>query len=190
MLKKFNRFFHLPTNRIDMSFTPFMANVNGNILQIMQATDDNIPDLLVLEEQVYSGRTPWSKFSFKTELEKRHNSLYLVVYQASTLVAFIGARFSPEETHITNIAVSPLFQGQHIGRYLMELMIDRARENDSDCVSLEVRVDNEIAQNLYNSLGFRGNFIRKNYYSATHTDAMNMVLWLKPHRINRKKSTF
>lgn len=40
-----------------MSFTPFIANVNGKRLQIMQATDDNIPDLLVLEEQVYSGRT-------------------------------------------------------------------------------------------------------------------------------------
>lgn len=33
-----------------MSFTPFIANVNGKRLQIMQATDDNIPDLLVLEE--------------------------------------------------------------------------------------------------------------------------------------------
>ena len=30
-----------------MSFTPFIANVNGKRLQIMQATDDNIPDLPV-----------------------------------------------------------------------------------------------------------------------------------------------
>ena len=66
----------------------------------------------------------------------------------------------------------------------------RARENDSDCVSLEVRVDNEIAQKLYRSLGFEGTFIRKNYYHDTHTDAMNMVLWLKPHQIKRKKFTF
>lgn len=58
MLKKFNQFLHLPINRIDMDFTPFIANVNGKILQVMQATDDNIPDLLVLEEQVYSGHTP------------------------------------------------------------------------------------------------------------------------------------
>lgn len=58
MLKKFNQFFHLPINRIDMDFTPFIANVNGKILQVMQGTDDNIPDLLVLEEQVYSGHTP------------------------------------------------------------------------------------------------------------------------------------
>lgn len=105
-----------------MSFTPFIANVNGKRLQIMQATDDNIPDLLVLEEQVYSGRTPWNKFSFERELEKRHNCLYLVVYYESMLVAFIGARFTPEETHITNIAVAPAFQNMHIGRYLMTVI--------------------------------------------------------------------
>ena len=76
MLKKFNQFFHQQLNQIDMSFTPFIANINGKRLQIMQATDDNIPDLLILEEQVYSGRTPWNKFSFEHELQKRHNCLY------------------------------------------------------------------------------------------------------------------
>lgn len=190
MLKKFNQFFHPQVNRIDMNFSPFMVNINGNVLQVMQATDDNILDLLVLEEQVYSGHTPWNKFSFESELRKRQSSLYLVVYHASTLVAFIGARFNPEETHITNIAVSPLYQHQHIGKYLMELMIDLARENTSDCVTLEVRTDNEIAQRLYRTLGFKGNFIRKNYYQDTNTDALNMVLWLKPHKIKRKKFTF
>ncbi|MBC7032835.1 ribosomal-protein-alanine N-acetyltransferase, partial [Salmonella enterica subsp. enterica serovar Enteritidis] len=55
MLKKFNQFFHPQVNRIDMNFSPFMVNINGNVLKVMQATDDNIPDLLVLEEQVYSG---------------------------------------------------------------------------------------------------------------------------------------
>lgn len=189
MLKKFNQFFH-PRGLVDISFTPFVTSINGKILQVIQATDDNIPDLLVLEEQVYSGRTPWNQFSFKTELRKRHNSLYLVVYNESNLVAFIGARFTPEETHITNIAVAPNFQNQHIGRYLMEMMINRARDNDCDCVTLEVRTDNEVAQHLYQSLGFQGNFIRKNYYQDTHTDAMNMVLWLKPHQVRRRKFTF
>ena len=64
-----------------------------------------------------------------------------------------------------------------------------------DCLSakrdeLNSKTDNEIAQRLYQSLGFKGNFIRKDYYQDTHTDAMNMVLWLKPHQIKRKKFTF
>ncbi|KRM40918.1 ribosomal protein ala-acetyltransferase [Lactobacillus hamsteri DSM 5661 = JCM 6256] len=163
--------------------------VNGKVLQVMQATDNDIPGLLILEKQVYSGQTPWSSFSFESELKKRKNSLYLVVYQASTLVAFIGARFYSRETHITNIAVAPQFQGQHIGKRLMELMIDRARENDNECVSLEVRIDNEIAKKLYRSLGFEEIFIRKNYYQDTHTDAINMILWLRKNQNKGKKFT-
>ena len=93
MLKKFNQFFHQSVNQIDMSFTPFITNVNGKILQVMQANDDNIPDLLVLEQQVYSGRTPWNQFSFATELRKRNNSLYLVVYHASNLAPMNATKF-------------------------------------------------------------------------------------------------
>ena len=151
-------------------------------MQVMQATDDNIPDLLILEKQVYSGSTPWSSFSFKTELAKRQNSLYLVVYHESTLVAFIGARFHPRETHVTNIAVAPEFQRKHIATYLMNFIIDKARINDSEAVSLEVRVDNRGAQSLYRKLGFKSTFIRKNYYQDD-TDAINMMLWLTPHRV-------
>ncbi|WP_025080029.1 ribosomal protein S18-alanine N-acetyltransferase [Lactobacillus hamsteri] len=189
MLKKFNDFFHPVENRININFSPFIMTVNGKVLQVMQATDNDIPGLLILEKQVYSGQTPWSSFSFESELKKRKNSLYLVVYQASTLVAFIGARFYSRETHITNIAVAPQFQGQHIGKRLMELMIDRARENDNECVSLEVRIDNEIAKKLYRSLGFEEIFIRKNYYQDTHTDAINMILWLRKNQNKGKKFT-
>ncbi|RVU71389.1 MULTISPECIES: ribosomal protein S18-alanine N-acetyltransferase [Lactobacillus] len=193
MLKKFkrlNNFFHPEVNKIDMNFSPFAMTVNGKVLQVMQATDNDIPALLVLEKAVYSGHTPWSSFSFESELKKRKNSLYLVVYQASTLVAFIGARFHPREAHITNIAVAPDYQGQHIGRRLLELMIDRARKNESECVSLEVKIDNDVAKRLYESIGFEATFIRKNYYQDTHTDAVNMILWLKPHQIKRRKLTF
>ncbi len=192
MLKKFRRindFFHPEANRVKMNFSPFVMLNHGQILQVMKATDNDIPALIVLEKEVYSGHTPWSSFSFKTELEKRKNSLYLVVYNASNLVAFIGARFHPREAHITNIAVAPAYQNQHIGRRLLELMIDRARQNQSECVSLEVRIDNQIAKHLYRSLGFEATFIRKNYYQNIHTDAVNMVLWLRPHQIKGKKLT-
>lgn len=172
-----------------MDFTPFVTTVGNNRLQVMLASDENIPDLLVLEKEVYSGQTPWSSFSFKTELRKRKNSLYLFVYEASTLVAFIGARFHPREAHITNIAVVPKYQGQHIGHMLLELMIERARQNNCECVSLEVRIDNDRAKRLYSELGFEATFVRKNYYQDTHTDAVNMVLWLKPHRIRKRKFT-
>lgn len=193
MLKKFrklNHFFHPVSSHVKMDFAPFVMFNQGQALQVMKATTNDVPNLLALEREVYAGQTPWSRFSFETELRKTQNSLYLVVYHSSKLVALIGARFYPREAHITNLAVAPAYQNRHIARRLMALMIERARDNNSECVSLEVRIDNQVAKNLYRSLGFEATFIRKNYYQTSHTDAVNMVLWLKPHQVKRRKLTF
>jgi len=44
-------------------------------------------------------------------------------------------------------------------------------------MSLEVRVSNEIAQNLYRKLGFQNGGIRKGYYMDNYEDAL--VMWVK-----------
>ena len=53
-----------------MSFSPFALRLDNQTYQIMKASDENIADLLGLEQEVYFGRTPWSRFSFKSELKK------------------------------------------------------------------------------------------------------------------------
>lgn len=176
MWKKFSYFFH--PDKIDLSFSPFAMRLNGQTLQVMKASDENISDLLVLEQEVYSGRTPWNKFSFKNELQKHTNSIYLVVYEGSTLVAFIGMRMQAQEGHITNIAVKPAYQHQGIGTFLLKLMIDLARKNNAVQMTLEVRTDNEEAKGVYKKLGFEPNFVRRNYYISEHADALSMILKL------------
>lgn len=186
MLKKFknlNHFFHLDSNHISTKFSPFVTIIGGVRLQVMRATNDDIPELLTLEREVYAGETPWSDLSFRSEFQKK-KSLYLVAYHASNLVAFIGVRFLTREAHITNIAVAPEFQGKGIGSFLLKLMIQRARENHCECISLEVKIDNDPAKRLYQELGFEATFIRKNYYQD-NTDAVNMVCWLLPHKLKK-----
>lgn len=173
MLKKFNYFFHQP--EIDLTFPSYALRLNGQTLQIMKASDENISDLLILEEQVYSGKTPWNKFSFESELKKHSNSIYLVVYESSTLVAFVGMRLQAQEGHITNIAVKPSYQHQGIGTYLLNTMIELARKNHAIQMTLEVRVDNDNAKSVYQGLGFEPNFVRKNYYVSEHVDALSMI---------------
>lgn len=183
MLKKFRSFFRSPAS-IDISFTPFVVRLNHRSLQVMQASDANIPDLLFLEREVYSGRTPWSRFSFKNEIRKKSSCLYLVVYDASVLVAFVGMRFNLTEAHITNIAVKSEYQNQGIANYLLKLLINKAKQNEICQVTLEVRSDNYVAQHVYRKLGFKDNFIRKNYYTDTHTDAISMILRLQAQSFN------
>lgn len=184
MWKKFklSNFFYPNKNKLNFHFTPFVVTVANYRLQVMKASKNNIPDLLLLEKEVYAGAMPWTQLSFASELKKKDNSLYLVVYHESKLVAFIGTRFLPREAHITNIAVAPQYQNLGIASRLIRLMIKYASQNNSDAISLEVRIDNEKAKRLYSQLGFKATFIRKNYYQRPLADAVNMVYYLKRKR--------
>lgn len=186
MLKKFSVFFK-PAPQFDLSFEPFVKVISNISLQVMKANDTHLEDLLNLEKRVYRGHTPWDRFSFRNELKKHHDSLYLVVYDGSQLVGFIGARFFDKEGHITNIAISPEYQHRKIGSFLVSMMIDYGRKNDCDLMTLEVRMDNAIAQAAYKKLGFKPNIVRKNYYFTDKMDGLNMVLNLKEGLHNVKE---
>ncbi len=56
--------------------------------------------------------------------------------------------------NIHDLIVSPEYRHKGIGRALLEALKDRAIEQNCSRITLEVRVDNTKAQQLYNSLGF------------------------------------
>ena len=51
-----------------------------------------------------------------------------------------------------------------------------AKEANMDVMSLEVRVTNVVAQNLYRKLQFQDGGIRKGYYTDNGEDAL--VMWV------------
>jgi len=55
---------------------------------------------------------------------------------------------------IGNVAVAPEWRGRGIGRQLMAAGVELVRHNNGDWIALQVRTDNDIAHNLYKSLGF------------------------------------
>ncbi|MBN1487276.1 MAG: GNAT family N-acetyltransferase [Anaerolineae bacterium] len=55
---------------------------------------------------------------------------------------------------IGNVVVHPDYRGQHIGRALMDYAIEWVLDHQGHWVGLEVREDNKVARNLYESLGF------------------------------------
>ena len=58
---------------------------------------------------------------------------------------------------IGNVAVAPEWRGRGIARQMMEASIELVRHNHGDWIALQVRTDNEIARNLYQTLGFVDN---------------------------------
>jgi ribosomal protein S18 acetylase RimI-like enzyme len=56
---------------------------------------------------------------------------------------------------VGNVAVLPDYRGHGIGRKLMQACLERARDEGSEWVALQVRADNAPARHLYLSLGFQ-----------------------------------
>jgi [ribosomal protein S18]-alanine N-acetyltransferase len=80
-----------------------------------------------------------------------------------------------DEAHITNIAIDPEMRGRKLGERLLRQMMRIAWVKGAERITLEVRVSNRIAQNLYKKLGFAPHGIRKGYYSDNHEDAL--IMW-------------
>ena len=119
--------------------------------------------------------TPWSRSAFEEELAQNRLARYIVAVENDEIVGYAGTWLVINEAHVTNVAVSGQRRREGIGRLLMQKLMDLARENDMESMTLEVRVSNAAARHLYQQLGFVEAGIRKNYYSETKEDAL--ILW-------------
>ncbi len=71
-----------------------------------------------------------------------------------------------DEAHLLNICVKKPYQGQGVGRKILDHVLNHANEHNFSLVILEVRRSNKRAQNLYLSMGFNEISVRKDYYPA------------------------
>ena len=119
--------------------------------------------------------TPWSRSAFEEELAQNRLARYIVAVENGAIVGYAGTWLVINEAHVTNVAVSSQRRREGIGRLLMQKLMELARENGMESMTLEVRVSNAAARHLYEQLGFVEAGIRKNYYSETKEDAL--ILW-------------
>lgn len=129
--------------------------------------------VLSIESRVYP--RPWSMSLFLSELAQRSTRSYLVARYRGDVIAYAGMMFTGEEAHVTNIAVDPDFHGRKVGSRLLVTLITEALARGSNNISLEVRVTNGAAQQMYRKFGFRVAGVRKGYYIETNEDALVMV---------------
>lgn len=130
----------------------------------------------VMEVELKSFTVPWSKEAFFNELTKNQFAHYLIVEVDQKVVGYCGVWIIIDEAHITNIALLPEYRGMKLGEALMAKVMELAREMGALRMTLEVRVSNERAQNLYRKFGFEEGAIRKQYYTDNMEDAI--VMWV------------
>lgn len=129
----------------------------------------------VHEIEVACFKTPWSKESFRHDIEENQCARYVVVREDGRAIAYAGVWFILDEGHITNIAVHPDRRGMGYGEMVTRAMIQLAADSGMNVMTLEVRRSNAAAQSLYHKLGFIDVGYRKRYYENSE-DALIMFL--------------
>ena len=128
-----------------------------------------------LEAQLFDGDDPWPAAAFNRELASAHNHYVgaRARRNAGRLCRHlaVGPHTAATSTRSTPSAWTPAYQGQGIGRRLLDELLTFA---DGGVVYLEVRTDNEAAIGLYRSVGFEQIGLRRRYYRVSGADAYTM----------------
>ncbi len=95
--------------------------------------------------------------------------------QAYPIVGYGGIWLTVDDAHITTIAVAPQYRGQGLGELLLNGLIDQALDMQAAVLTLEVRVSNVVAQNLYTKYSFQVVGWRQRYYTDNGEDALIMT---------------
>lgn len=130
--------------------------------------------VLRIEEQVYP--RPWTTSLFHSELALRTTRAYFVARVGREVVGYAGVMISFEDAHVTTIAVDPAWQRHGIATRLLVTLVRESLVRGAQHLTLEVRMSNKGAQDLYRRFGFAPVGVRKNYYPETNEDAL--VMWV------------
>ncbi len=136
---------------------------------------DDVP--VVYEIEVTSFPVPWTLDSFYYEVHENQYAHYvLAIDENDNIIGFCGMWMVIDAAQITNVAVIEEARGRGIGEGLMREAMQIARLHGMEVMTLEVRVTNTVAQNLYRKLQFQDGGIRKGYYTDNWEDAL--VMWV------------
>ncbi len=130
-----------------------------------------------IERDSYS--TPWSRSMFAGELSKA-SSVCLGALEVDTeeLVGYLIVSRYVDAWHVMNIAVDPNRRRAGVATTLLERLFDLTAGDGRRGYTLEVRVSNNAAIELYQRLGFQPRGIRRGYYTDNREDAL--IMWRDP----------
>lgn len=137
---------------------------------------DDLDAIMQIEPTIYSH--PWTRGNFSDSLNSGYSAW--VLESEGKMIGYALMMMVMDEAHLLNLSIAKPQQKQGLGRYLLEHMIDKAKQYKAANMFLEVRPSNVSAIALYENLGFCEMAVRRGYYPAAHgrEDAVLMGLAL------------
>jgi ribosomal-protein-alanine N-acetyltransferase len=121
--------------------------------------------------------TPWSRSMFAGELAKP-SSICLGAFDEERLAGYLIVSRYVDAWHVMNVAVAADQRRRGIASMLLEQLFVLTSEDGRRGYTLEVRVSNAGAIDLYERLGFERRGIRRGYYTDNREDAL--IMWRDP----------
>ncbi|WP_408955568.1 ribosomal protein S18-alanine N-acetyltransferase [Natroniella sp. ANB-PHB2] len=140
-------------------------------LKVLPMEEKYLEQVLKIERETFT--VPWSKAAFKRELNTSYG-YYIVGIVADKIIAYLGAWVISNRAHITNLAISKDYRRQKIATKLLCCLYTKLEEKKINMITLEVRVSNQIAQELYRKEGFVSIGVKEDYYSDNQENALIM----------------
>jgi len=141
---------------------------------IRRAGEADVSAIAMLEQCCF--HTPWP-IEFIYEDVVISKNFYLVMESGEEPIGYAGMWIILDEAHLNNICIHPDHRGGGKGKALLRALMEAAAEQGADSMTLEVRVGNSVAIELYKVMGFQIEGVRKKYYQDNGEDAY--IMWNK-----------
>jgi ribosomal-protein-alanine N-acetyltransferase len=139
-------------------------------VEIRPLTYGDLPSVLAIERRSFPA--PWSLAMFVLELSKP-SSICIGAISEGNLVGYLMCSRYHTVWHLMNVAVDHEYRRLGIATALIEHLLDATGHEERH--TLEVRVSNTEAIEVYESFGFRSAGIRRRYYHDNNEDAL--IMW-------------
>ena len=144
---------------------------NSVMPELLEMVPSHFDRVEKIERAAFS--TPWTRRDFEFA-RSRKNGFCRVAMVEGEIVGYVVGFLIDREVHLANFAIATDFQQRGLGRRTMEAVFDLL-ETKAQVVSLEVRMSNWAAIDLYKKMGFETMAIRKAYYTHPREDALVML---------------
>jgi len=149
---------------------PGVHRAEERVIRPMQFTD--LEAVAEIERRTYT--MPWSPAVFSGQLA-RETAVCFVCEVDHRLVGYLLADMFVDVWHLMNLAVDEPFRRRHVAADLLEAYFGLTERHGHRGHTLEVRVSNTAAIELYRSFGFVSTGVRPRYYSDDREDAA--IMW-------------
>lgn len=146
--------------------------MSGGGFTVRRLAIADVPDARVIERRCFP--TPWSEAMFVLEISKA-SSICLAAEQDGSLVGYLCATRYAAIWHVMNVSVAPEHRRHGIATGLLNELFRLTEGEASAHYTLEVRVSNEPAIEMYGHNGFRSAGVRRGYYADNREDAV--IMW-------------